>query len=103
MSGLFLTGPARPVNGSCLLVTASSTQQRDAPMSIVLRLSQEQFGTLTSALDRAIERSTDDAAEALRKHNIARHRRLSDDVKEYDKLKQIIEIQLTHHQGPAGG
>lgn len=98
---MILIGRTRAVNGSCMLMVVSSTQRRVVPMSIDLRFSQEQFAILMAALGRAIESTTDSAAEALKKHNLARYRKLANDAKSYDAIKQLIDVQLDHHQGGA--
>lgn len=68
-------------------------------MAVNLRLSQEQFVTLTGALEYAISRARDDAGEALRKHNLGRYRRRKDDAAAYEQIRQLIEIQYSHPGG----
>lgn len=65
-------------------------------MAVNLRLSQEQFVTLTDALEYAISHAKDDAGEALKKHNLGRYRRRKDDARAYERIRQLIEMQYSH-------
>lgn len=65
-------------------------------MTVHLSLSQEQYATLLAALDESIDNARTAAAEALRKHNLTRHRRRKEAAAEYAEIRDILDIQYSH-------
>lgn len=96
MPVIFLTGPARGVNGSCLLILASSSPPRAISVTVTLNLSQQQWNTLSSALEESIGHAQDDATEALKKHSLTRARKRRMDAEEYRNLRDALDIQYVH-------
>lgn len=67
-------------------------------MTINLRLSPDQFGTLRNAMDQAIDSSIAAAADALKKHNLTRHHELVASAKRFENIKHILDVQFDHYQ-----